>query len=175
MLEKSKVPGDQIAGVGFSGQMHGMVALDEAGEVVRPAILWNDQRTERQCEEITETAGGLPGLLSYTNNRMLTGFTGGKILWMKEEEPENFARTKVILNPKDYVRYKLTGVVATEVSDASGTGLFDVKNRCFSDALIAKLGLARSLFPKCYESYEIVGQVTSEAREAYGPARPAFP
>ena len=168
VLEKSKVPGDQIAGVGFSGQMHGMVALDEAGEVVRPAILWNDQRTERQCEEITETAGGLPGLLSYTNNRMLTGFTGGKILWMKEEEPENFARTKVILNPKDYVRYKLTGVVATEVSDASGTGLFDVKNRCFSDELIAKLGLARSLFPKCYESYEIVGQVTSEAAALTG-------
>ena len=99
---------------------------------------------------------------------MLTGFTGGKILWMKEEEPENFARTKVILNPKDYVRYKLTGVVATEVSDASGTGLFDVKNRCFSDELIAKLGLARSLFPKCYESYEIVGQVTSEAAKLTG-------
>lgn len=86
----------------------------------RPSILWNDQRTQKQCDEITELAGGLASLLHYTNNRMLTGYTGGKILWMKEEEPENYARTKVIVNPKDYIRYKLTGVICTEVSDASG-------------------------------------------------------
>jgi xylulokinase len=168
VLKKSGVPAEALAGVGFSGQMHGMVALDEAGEVVRPAILWNDQRTEAQCEEITQAAGGLSGLLAYTNNRMLTGYTGGKILWMKEMEPENFARTKVIINPKDYVRYKLTGEIATEVSDASGTGFFDVRNRRFSDELIAKLGLARSLFPKCYESYEITGHVTPAAAEETG-------
>ena len=168
VLEKSKVPGDQIAGVGFSGQMHGMVALDEAGEVVRPAILWNDQRTERQCEEITETAGGLPGLLSYTNNRMLTGFTGGKILWMKEEEPENFARTKVILNPKDYVRYKLTGVVATEVSDASGMQLLDVPGRCWSQEVLEKLDIDPALLAKVYESPEVTGEITSRAAELTG-------
>lgn len=88
----------ECAGVSFSGQMHGMVALDGNYQPVRPSILWNDQRTQKQCDEITELAGGLASLLHYTNNRMLTGYTGGKILWMKEEEPENYARTKVIVN-----------------------------------------------------------------------------
>ena len=103
VLAKANVPAQDIAAIGLSGQMHGMVALDEHDQVVRPAILWNDQRTEKQCEEITEAAGGLEELLKLTNNRMLTGYTGGKILWMKENEPENFAKTRVILNPKDYI------------------------------------------------------------------------
>lgn len=163
----------QVAGISFGGQMHGLVVLDEKDQVIRPAILWNDGRTVKQTDYLNNVIGK-DKLSEYTANIAFAGFTAPKILWMKEEEPENFARTKVILNPKDYVRYKLTGVVATEVSDASGTGLFDVKNRCFSDELIAKLGLARSLFPKCYESYEIVGQVTSEAAKLTGlPARPA--
>ena len=127
----SRLENTEIVGVGLSGQMHGMVALDASGAVVRRALLWNDQRTAAQCEEITRAAGGLLGLLSMTNNRMLTGFTGGKILWMRESEPENFAKTVKILNPKDYIGYQLTGEMATEVSDASGTGLFDVKNRKF--------------------------------------------
>ena len=143
VLAKANVPAQDIAAIGLSGQMHGMVALDEHDQVVRPAILWNDQRTEKQCEEITEAAGGLEELLKLTNNRMLTGYTGGKILWMKENEPENFAKTRVILNPKDYIRFMLTGEKATEVADASGTGFFDVKNRVFSDELIAKLGLRK--------------------------------
>ena len=113
VLAKANVPAQDIAAIGLSGQMHGMVALDEHGQVVRPAILWNDQRTEKQCEEITEAAGGLEELLKLTNNRMLTGYTGGKILWMKENEPEDFARTKVILNPKDYGPCRLTRVLAT--------------------------------------------------------------
>ena len=168
VLQKSGCAPDAVAGVGFSGQMHGMVALDEQMNVVRPAILWNDSRTVAQCERITQVAGGLDGLLSMTNNQMLPGYTGGKIEWMKQEEPENYARTRLILNPKDYIRYRLTGEVATEVSDASGTGLFDVKNRRFHDELIAKLGYPRSWFPKCLESHEVAGKVTQAAAAETG-------
>jgi len=154
---------DTVAAIGLSGQMHGMVALDEKNEVIRPAILWNDQRTAEQCEEITAAAGGLNGLLSYTNNKMLTGFTGGKILWMKKNEPENYAKTKIILNPKDYIRYMLTGDFATEVSDASGTGFFDVKNRRFSEKLLELLDISPSFFAKCFESCDITGVVSENA------------
>ena len=164
----SRLEHTEIVGIGLSGQMHGMVALDENGAVVRRALLWNDQRTAAQCEEITRAAGGLSGLLSMTNNRMLTGFTGGKILWMRENEPENFAKTVKILNPKDYIGYQLTGELATEVSDASGTGLFDVKNRKFHDGLLAKLGLSKDLFGRCIESTEIRGTVTEAAAAQTG-------
>ena len=164
----SRLENTEIVGVGLSGQMHGMVALDASGAVVRRALLWNDQRTAAQCEEITQAAGGLSGLLSMTNNRMLTGFTGGKILWMRENEPKNFAKTAKILNPKDYIGYRLTGELATEVSDASGTGLFDVKNRKFHDGLLAKLGLSKDLFGRCLESTEIRGTVTQAAAAQTG-------
>lgn len=120
---------DRIAAVGFSGQMHGLVALDKDNKVIRNAILWNDQRTGKECEEIIEAAGGIDGLVGYTNNTMLTGFTGGKLLWVKKNEPENYARIAKFVMPKDYVRYCLTGDIATDASEASGTGLFDVKNR----------------------------------------------
>lgn len=145
-----------------------MVALDANHRPVRPSILWNDQRTQKQCDEITELAGGLKSLLDYTNNRMLTGYTGGKILWMKEEEPENYARTKVIINPKDYIRYKLTGVICTEVSDASGYGLFNVERREWAWELIEKIGIERGLFPSCVESTEQTGAVTEEAARECG-------
>ncbi len=158
----------ECAGVSFSGQMHGMVALDANHRPVRPSILWNDQRTQKQCDEITELAGGLKSLIGYTNNRMLTGYTGGKILWMKEEEPENYARTKVIINPKDYIRYKLTGVICTEVSDASGYGLFNVERREWAWELIEKIGIERGLFPSCVESTEQTGAVTEEAARECG-------
>ena len=138
-----QLSGYEIAGVGLSGQMHGMVALDAENRVVRPAILWNDQRTEKQCKEIISAAGGLDSLISMTNNGMLTGFTAGKILWMKENEPENYKKTVRIVNPKDYIAYKLTGNVGTDVSDASGTGLFDVVNGRFSDRLITLCGCHR--------------------------------
>ncbi len=163
-----KLGDHQVCAIGLSGQMHGMVALDENNHVVRRAILWNDQRTGKQCDEITELAGGLDGLLSYTNNRMLTGFTGGKILWMKENEPENYNKTKIILNPKDYIRFRLSGAFLTEVSDASGTGLFNVKERKWSEDLIAKIGLKQSLFPKVVESTEAAGAVTKEVSELTG-------
>ena len=168
ILEKAKVnPGD-ILGLSYSGQMHGLVALYENNEVIRPAILWCDQRTQKQCNWITERAGGLEKLLSYTNNRMLTGYTGGKILWMRENEPENYAKTRVVFNPKDYIRFMLTGEIATEVSDASGTGLFNVRERTWSYELMDKLDLPHSLFPRCVESYEVAGTVTEEVAALTG-------
>ena len=157
-----------VSGVGFSGQMHGMVALDENYQVIRRAILWNDQRTEKQCEEITRIAGGLDSLLAATNNRMLTGFTGGKILWMKENEPENYQKTRLILNPKDYIRFRLSGVALPEVSDASGTGFFDVRNRRWAEGLMEKVGVSPSLFPKVVESTEEAGRVSAQAAAETG-------
>jgi len=164
----NKIPEQKICAIGLSGQMHGMVALDADHNVVRNAILWNDQRTGKQCEEITELAGGLKSLLSYTNNQMLTGFTGGKILWMKENEPENYKKTEIILNPKDFIRYKLSGEYITEVSDASGTGLFHVKERRWAFDLIEKIGLRASLFPKVVESTAAAGKVSHTAAELTG-------
>lgn len=168
VLERSGVAVGDIAGVGFSGQMHGMVALDADNRVVRPAILWNDQRTQSQCDEMVAACGGLEGLVKLTNNRMLTGYTGGKILWMKQNEPENFAKTRAVICPKDYIRFMLTGVVATDVADASGTGLFNVRERCWSDEAIEKVGLPRSLFQRAYESYEVAGHITAEAAKLTG-------
>ncbi len=159
----AKLEGVRVAGVSFSGQMHGMVALDKENRVVRRAILWNDQRTQTQCDAITAAAGGLEGLLGHTNNMMLTGYTGGKIVWMKENEPENYEKTVVVINPKDYIRLKLTGEVATEVSDASGTGLYDVEKRRWADGLIETIGLRRSLFPRCVESTAQTGVVSAQA------------
>ena len=120
--------------------MHGLVALDKDCQVLRPAILWNDQRSMLQCQRIHEIVGGLPRLLELTNNQMLPGYTGGKILWMREQEPKLYERTRLFLNPKDYIRYVLTGEFATEVSDASGTGLFDVRQRQWCDQLLTLKG-----------------------------------
>ncbi|MBR7040684.1 MAG: xylulokinase [Clostridia bacterium] len=157
-----------IAGISFSGQMHGLVALDGENKVIRPAILWCDQRTQAECDEITQTAGGLEGLLSYTNNRMLTGYTGGKILWLKKHEPENFAKMRVFVCPKDYIRFKLTGRIAIDVSDASGTGFYDTKRREWAWELIDKVGFDRKIFPECLESTAFSGAVTREAAQETG-------
>ena len=167
-IQESNISPGSIKCVGLSGQMHGLVALDKNYEVLRPAFLWNDQRTLKQCMEIIDIAGGESQLLNFTNNTMLPGYTGGKILWLKEEEPQNYEKSKIFLNPKDYIRYRMTGEIATEVSDASGTGLFDVKNRKWSGALLQKLGIDISLLPLCYESPEITGFSTKEVFEATG-------
>ncbi len=167
MKEAQVNPGD-IAGLSYSGQMHGLVALDENNQVIRPAILWCDQRTQKQCDWITEQAGGLKGLLKLTNNRMLTGYTGGKILWLRDEEPENFKRMKVFVCPKDYIRYRMTGEVMIDVSDASGTGFFDTKNRVWSDELIKIAGLDKSIFPKAVESTTLAGYVTCDVAQLTG-------
>jgi xylulokinase len=148
-----------IRAIGLSGQMHGLVLLDPANEPVRPAILWNDQRSAPQCARIYEKVGGVEGLLSYTNNPMLSGYTGGKILWVRENEPEHYRQARRFCLPKDYVRYRLTGQVATDVSDASGTGLFDVRNRIWASELLGRLDLCEDWFPYPHKSCEVVGQI----------------
>ena len=168
ILPQSGVNPADIAGMSFSGQMHGLVALDADHRVIRPSILWCDQRTQAQCDWITEKAGGVKKLLSYTNNRMLTGYTGGKILWLRDEEPENFKKMKIFLCPKDYIRYRMTGEIGMDVSDASGTGFFDTRNRRWSDELIAIAGLDKSLFPHVMESTALAGHVTPEAAAETG-------
>ena len=147
---------DNVVGIGLSGQMHGLVMLDENSEVIRPSIIWCDQRTSAECEEITEKIGS-ERLIQITANRALTGFTASKIMWVKKNEPQNYERCRHILLPKDYIRYKLTGEFATDVSDASGTQLFDVKNRCWSDEMLCELNIDRNLLPKVYESAEVSG------------------
>jgi xylulokinase len=164
------LPGTTVAAVGLSGQMHGMVALDCDRQVVREAILWNDQRTEKECQEIMAAAGGLEGLLAMTSNQMLTGYTGGKILWLKYNEPENYARTRLVINPKDYIRFCLTGELCTDVSDASGFGLFDVRHKCWHTGLIERVGLDPALFPPVVESCAQTGSVTAGAAAAWGLA-----
>ena len=163
LFTKCPIDKNLIAGISFSGQMHGLVALDKDLNVIRPAILWNDQRTQKQCDWLTERAGGVEGLLKYTNNRMLTGYTGGKILWLRDEEPENFSRMKVFVCPKDYIRHRLTGKIAIDMSDASGTGFFDTKNRVWSDELIKIAGLDKAIFPQCLESVDKAGEVSKAA------------
>lgn len=168
-LEEFEHPGE-IRAIGLSGQMHGLVALDARGQVLRPAILWNDQRTEAQCVEITQKAGGPQALIDLTNNRMLPGYTGGKILWMRDHEPALYEKIHVVLNPKDYVRFRLTGELATEVSDASGTGLFDVRRRVWCDALLDRVQIPRAWLPRCHESPEISGTVSRAVSDEVGLA-----
>lgn len=163
-----KVDARSIVGASLSGQMHGLVALDARGEVIRPAMLWCDQRTQKQCDWITERAGGVSGLLSLTNNRMLTGYTGGKLLWLRDEEPESFSRMVRFICPKDYIRFMLTGEAATDVSEASGTGFFDTRNRRWSRELIALAGLDEAIFPEARESTELAGRVTKAAAALTG-------
>ena len=148
--------GVKPAAIGLSGQMHGLVVLDEADRVLRPAILWNDQRTAAECADIEERVG-LERLIALTGNRALTGFTAPKLLWLRRHEPETFARIAHVLLPKDYVRLKLDGEHTTDVSDASGTLLFDVAQRQWSDEVCAALELAREWLPRAYESPEIAG------------------
>ena len=147
VVEESGVDNADIAGVGLSGQMHSLVMLDEAGKVLRKAILWCDQRTAKECEEITEKVGR-ERLIEITANPALTGFTASKILWVRNNEPETYAKCRHILLAKDYVRYMLTGEFATEVSDASGMQLLDVPNRCWSDEVLEKLDIDKSMLGK---------------------------
>jgi len=163
VLIKAGVTGAQITGIGLSGQMHGMVLLDKSNCVLMPAILWCDQRTQSECECITQTLG--LKLTEYTGNKALAGFTAPKVLWVKNHRPEIYQQIKHVLLPKDYIRFKLTGEYATDVSDASGTLFFDVANRRWSPEMLNVLGLVEQQMPKCYESYEITGRVTAQAAE----------
>ena len=161
------VDASKVGGISFGGQMHGLVVLDENDEVIRPAILWNDNRTAKQSDYLNEVIGKTK-LSECTANISFAGFTAPKLLWMKEEEPENFARIKKIMLPKDYIAYKLTGVHCTDVSDASGMLLFDVKNKCWSKEMMAICDVEESQLAKVYESYEKVGTVLPEIAAELG-------
>jgi len=162
-----KIPAEQISGIGLSGQMHGLVMLDAQGKVMRPAILWCDQRTQSQCDTITETVGQ-ELLVSETCNPVLTGFTAPKIIWVRENEPHLYERATMFLLPKDYIRFMLTGEFATEVSDASGTSLLNVPERRWSDAVLGKLQIGKDKLPRVYESYEVSGQISKAGAAATG-------
>lgn len=167
-IDKSGVAPSDIKSLSFSGQMHGLVAMDKDGNVIRRAFLWNDQRCAKQCQDVLNDLGGFEELRRYTNNNLLPGYQGGKLLWLREVEPENYEKMVKAILPKDYLRYKLTGEYCTDVSDASGTGLFDVKNRAYSWELLDRLHLSRDLFPPVVESSEVTGEVTKEAAELTG-------
>lgn len=157
----------QISGISFSGQMHGLVTLDHTDQVIRPAILWNDNRSEKETEYLNQVIG-TENLSKYTGNIAFTGFTAPKILWMAKHEPENFARIDKIMLPKDYLAYRLSGVHCSDYSDASGMLLLDVKHKCWSDEMIQICGISRKMLPDLYESYEVVGTLKKKIAEDLG-------
>ena len=169
VVNKSGVKPADISGVGLSGQMHGLVMLDEQGEPLRRSIIWCDQRTGAECEEMTRIVGAKK-MIDITANPALTGFTASKILWVRNNEPAIYEKCRHILLPKDYIRYKLTGELATEVSDASGMQLLDVKGRKWSSEILSLLGIDGSLLAKVYEAPEVTGKISAEAAALTGLA-----
>ena len=167
VLAKAGISADQVAGLGLTGQMHGLVLLDAAGDVLRPSILWNDQRTQSQCDEIHRRIGR-ERFIQITGNVALTGFTAPKILWVKENEPDVYARAAHILLPKDYVRLKLTGEYAMDKADGAGTVLMNLRQRGWSDEVLSALGIPPAWLPTLYEGTEITGLITPEAASATG-------
>jgi xylulokinase len=167
LLAVENVNADEIGAVSFSGQMHGSVLLDEADKVLRPALLWCDQRTERQCAEITEKVGSLQ-LIELVSNPAVTGFTLPKLLWVREKEPEVWKRVRGVLLPKDYIRLRLSGDKASDVADSSGTLLFDVRKREWSSKMLSVFGIDRSLLPRVFESVEVTGKISRAGAEATG-------
>ncbi|MFN4242641.1 MAG: xylulokinase [Tepidisphaerales bacterium] len=174
VMKKAKLKPAAVSAIGLSGQMHGSVFLDAKGRSLRPALLWNDQRTAEECAEIEAAAGGREGLVKLVANPALTGFTAPKILWLRKNEPKRYELTRQILLPKDFVRFQMTGEYATEVSDASGTLLLDVGKRDWSTELLSKLKIDKSLLPKVYESTTVTGKLTKEAADHLGLA-PGIP
>jgi xylulokinase len=168
VMNKAKLKPADISGIGLSGQMHGSVFLGDGLKPLRPALLWNDQRTGEQCAQIQSKAGGREALIELVANPALTGFTAPKILWVRQNQPKIYAKTKHILLPKDYIRLCMTGEYATEVSDASGTLLLDVVNRKWSRTLIDLLQIDAALLPRVYESFEITGALSAQAARSLG-------
>ena len=158
---------EEVAGISFGGQMHGLVALDKDDNVIRPAILWNDGRTGEETDYLNQTIGK-ERLSAYTANIAFAGFTAPKILWMKKHEPENFGKISKIMLPKDYLAYKLSGSFCTDVSDASGMLLMDVKNRCWSGEMLDICGITKAQLPTLHESYEVVGTLRPGIAEELG-------
>jgi xylulokinase len=168
-LAQAGVAGSEVRGIGLSGQMHGLVILDRDGAVIRPSLIWCDQRSQPQVDAVNAKIGR-ENVLRYIANPVLTGFTLPKLLWVRDHEPRNFERVHKMLLPKDYVRFRLTGEFASEVSDASGTAVFDVVNRRWSFEMMDGLGLDRAILPACYESSEVSGKVTPKVAELTGLA-----
>lgn len=158
----------KINSIGLSGQMHSLVVLNEKGEIIRPAILWSDQRTTKECKRATELLGGEKLAISMVGNPILEGFTLGKILWLMENEPENFKKIKHVMLPKDYIAYMLTGEMGTEWSDASGTACYDVKGREWNDKILNVFGIDASVFPKIYKSYSVIGKLKEKIANDLG-------
>ena len=163
----SGIDGNLVAGISFGGQMHGLVILDEADQVIRPAILWNDGRTAAQTDYLNQVVGK-EALARNTANIAFAGFTAPKLLWVREQEPENFVRIAKIMLPKDYLAYRMTGVFCTDYSDASGMLLLDVKNRCWSEEMLKTCGVRKEQMPRLYESYEKVGTLKPEVAGQLG-------
>lgn len=167
LVKSSNIDGTSIKGIGFSGQMHGLVILDRENKVLRPAILWCDQRTQEECDYLN-TEIGQDKISLYTGNKALTGFTAPKLLWVRKHEKATFDKIAHVLLPKDYIRYKLTGVFATDVSDASGMLMLDVENRKWSEEMLDILDIKKKVLPKVYESWEVTGHLTEEVAEYLG-------
>ena len=168
VLRKSKVRSDQVSAVGLSGQMHGSVFLADGIDPLRPALLWNDQRTVDECADIEARVGGRRKLINMVGNPALTGFTAPKILWVRKHEPRIYDHTRKILLPKDYIRFCMTGEYATEVGDASGTLLLDVKKRAWNRKVLSALEIDSELMPPCFESHVVSGKVTKVAAKLTG-------
>ena len=166
-LAQANVSGADVAAIGLTGQMHGLVLLDEQGEVLRPAILWNDQRCGEECEYIRSRVGR-ERLIQITGNEALTGFTAPKIIWVQRNEPEIYERTRHILLPKDYIRFKLTGAHAMDKADGSGTMLFDLKRRDWSSEVLDALDIPAEWLPETFEGTDVTGEVSAEAAEVTG-------
>jgi xylulokinase len=166
-LAEAGIKGSEVQGIGLSGQMHGLVMLDGAHRVIRPAILWNDQRTGAECRQMTEAVGP-QRMVELLCNPALTGFTAPKILWVRNNEPANYERCRKILLPKDYVRFRMSGTFATEVSDASGMLLLDIRKRAWSDEVLHALEVDRDLLPACYESPEVSSRLSRGAAAELG-------
>lgn len=169
VLRESGVSGKDVGGIGLSGQMHGLTLLDAADQVIRPALIWCDQRSQTQVDWINEQVGH-EKVLEFTANPVVTGFTLPKLLWVRDHEPALFGKIRRVLLPKDYVRFRLTGEYASEVSDASGTALFDVVNRRWSYEMAGACGIDRSVLPAVYESVEVTGKVSRGVADATGLA-----
>ena len=167
-LKKAKVKSDQVTAIGLSGQMHGSVFLGDGVKPLRPALLWNDQRTVAECVEIEKRVGGRKKLINAVGNPALTGFTAPKILWVRNHEPKVYEKTKHVLLPKDYIRLCMTGEYATEVGDASGTLLLDVKKRAWNKSVLSKLEIDSTLMPDCFESHVVSGQLHAAGAKALG-------
>ncbi len=167
LIQTTQVDPSDICGIGLTGQMHGLVILDEKGEVLRPAILWNDQRTGTQCEKIRDVIGK-SALIQITGNDALTGFTAPKILWVKDEEPQIYQRIRHVLLPKDYVRFHLTGEYAMDRAGGSGTILFELSKRDWAFNLIEKLGMHKEWFPNTFEGTDVTGKLSKQAAKMTG-------